>query len=320
MSNQVLIITHGSDGDGWASAAIAAKYFTEERKYEKTPIYFWDYGQPTDEIDRAIEVTDPEIICMTDVTLPDAFMLKHAKRIMHIDHHASRMGDAPYKAQLKSNWSAVSNPLILDWNNAPAKQCAACELVWHYFYGTTIPWIIRIIGRRDVWDKDKDECCDALNAYLQQEASKTPMAAVTSIAKVLNGMEDLGTYLEKGRAILQYQKDDNVKKCQSMAFSAILNGTRFYCMNGTGGSDVFASLTEDDISACTLLFSYQPSKDAWKVSCYTNKIGSVNVLSAIEFLKDGAGDTIVSLGGHANACGYVTTDIKKDLLDHLRML
>lgn len=311
MGNHVLIVTSGNDGDGWASAAIAAKYFIEKQEYANVSIHFWDHNQSTDDIVHMIRTTDPEIICMTNITLPDAFVFKYAKRIMLIDTHTSSMRDTPYKALLKSNWSVTSHPLILDWYENPAKRCATCELVWYHFYGTKIPYIIRLIGRHAVGNKDRDNCCDALNAYLCQEAKKHQHQPTISITKVLNGLEEVNTYLEKGKKILLYQ---------SMAFSAILTGQRFYCMNTTEGPDVFDYMPQTDTTACMLLFSYQPTKNAWKVNCYTNKIRSVNVLRVIESLKDDANDTIYFLDGHEDACGFITTDIKKDLFDHLQML
>ncbi|MBR4608732.1 MAG: hypothetical protein IKO41_21310, partial [Lachnospiraceae bacterium] len=170
-----VVITH-TDADGLVSAAIVNKYLKHMNNGIANAIYFrWNYGNPTDEIENALDKYDDATIWLTDITLPDEFMAKYANRIMWFDHHKSAIEKAncitsgSYKlwvSNLRGNFSAITVPFYFGSDGiTPAKQVAACELVWlTLFPGTPMPPVVRAIGRYDVWDNTEETF--AVHEYL----------------------------------------------------------------------------------------------------------------------------------------------------------
>ena len=141
----VICIYHSADLDGWASAAIVNKYFTE--RDEDVQLVGWNYGQPYPEFNYK-----DEDVVFVDVMFSVEEMTKIAKvakSTLIIDHHAPKIKELYHT---KEGVELINNHNIKTAFGPDGNKFSACELAWMYFYGATqVPKVITAIGQYDTW-------------------------------------------------------------------------------------------------------------------------------------------------------------------------
>lgn len=173
---KTICIYHSRDLDGWMSAAIVKKWFSEnnenvitvninkltdndiysDSKYNKKDnlLYMlgWDYGDDIPNLDEY----DKVIMC--DVSFDGKSIQELLERnnleLIYIDHHISAITDI-FGNEMVEN-GRYKNDYIKGLRDI---KFAACELTWKYFYThETIPEIVRLLGRYDCFGhKGTDE-------------------------------------------------------------------------------------------------------------------------------------------------------------------
>jgi len=157
---KTICIYHSRDLDGWMSAAIVKKWFTENNtnvitvnidtstkndvysyskyNYKDNLLYMkgWDYGDNITNLDKY----DSVIMC--DVSFPKDEMYKLKDKLIWVDHHISAIKEVYGEHKwLKDKKDFEGNQDI---------KFAACELTWEYFFpDQDIPEIVRLLGRYD---------------------------------------------------------------------------------------------------------------------------------------------------------------------------
>ena len=304
-----ITITH-NDADGLVSAAIVDKYLKATQPCASTCVrhFRWNYGNSTAEIEKVLDENPNATVWLTDITLPDEFMAKYADRIMWFDHHKSAIeNDKSWKANLKGNHSALTVPFYLGSDDkTPAKQVAACELVWlTLFPGTPMPPVVRAIGRYDVWDNTEEtfavhEYLTSLVAGIESDGwcvfdSESFTLTVFSFGTEYQRIVKSGKY--KVDAI----KQSYARQCRGVACMASYKGVTFVLGNVGGVNSTYFDSFHPDEGEYIVSFCYRLKHNGVTVSCY-NRHGA----DALSFLKQiTKGIAVTSIGGHQGACGCV---------------
>ena len=280
----MIAIYHNKDLDGWCSGAII------RAKHRNAQMIGYDYGEP---------FTFPfeEEVIMADVSLKmdDMFTLAELNdcNFTWIDHHISAINE--YKQWMERLGFREMNPIeaVLD----PAKS--ACELTWNYLFADReMPETVRLLGEYDTW-RNQDQAhwnqrvlpfqfgmrliCNSLDTF--------PMYML------MDNDEMVGEIIEKGKTVLEYQKNFNESQCRN-AFETELFGLRAICLNAGGfNSDLFKSIY--DPQKHDIMVPFQWNGNTWSVSLYTT-----HDLIDCSALAKGMGG-----GGHRKAAGFKTDDI-----------
>ena len=308
-----LIITH-TDADGWVSAAIVNKYLTETYKDVSILNSSWNYGYDYTHIEQLIapSITD---IWMLDITLPNEFMVKYANRIHHFDHHASKINDkdfAIFYKILKEEKSTITLPDYLDVNMQPAKQVAACELIWtSLFPHKIIPRLVYWTGRYDIWNHDKAETTFAVHEYLQNLESVDFPKTKWLDPKFIELFDDdkIPEVITKGKELLKYKKifaaQNSIKISNVLSINNINTiVANIHTVGSTYFQEVLNKYSSKNIKA---IITY--NINIYNLTCVCSCYG-INGFDALAFLSKIYNKAIntedkVSFGGHIGACGCV---------------
>ncbi len=259
---------HSADLDGHCSGAIV------KHKYPDCELYGIDYGDefPWD------KVKDQNVI-MVDFSLqPFSDMIRlnqEAKTLDWIDHHISAIKDYEECGDIF--------PSFLD------DKKAACELTWEYLLGrATLPYVVTLLGRYDVWD----HIIDVLPFQYGVRLYKTDPAW-----DMENWLDWFNCFphkiLDKGKTILKYVEQDNEKYVKFSSFEVNLHNFKCIVINRMmTNSQMFDSVWDPEKYDVMLTFGYK--KNQWTVSLYTDKEG----VDVSEIAKKFGG------GGHKQAAGF----------------
>lgn len=151
---KVIVIYHGNCADGFGSAWVLRKAFTEQAIYHepyKNPSEINNFTIPGDFENAEFipgvyqmpppDVTDAIVYIVDfsykhDVILE---MIEKAHRITHIDHHISAIKDLEY----------IQNPKYITYFDTEHSGVMLC---WFYFFGgKEPPELVKIIEYRDLW-------------------------------------------------------------------------------------------------------------------------------------------------------------------------
>lgn len=304
-----VVVYHGVDNDGWASAWVLKKYLTE--KYPDTnPIFFypWNYGWDTDKLEEYLErnKNNELTIYMADITLPDEFMNKWAPYIWWLDHHSSQIDMRhTWVDKLQKCFSCITRQGYLDNNNKQAEQIASCELVWiTLFPNKQMPKFIRLAGRYDVWDLTPE--IKALNFFVHnKDISDSKRSMYRFLEDWYDKLQDnnfLNECIEKGKVGMEWKRlMDAANAAKNVTVSNVM-GSKMAVANGSYYSDYFDSITQKDPTIDGIMsFRYGITHDMWSVSVYTIK----ETFNALQFIKqyENILPEIISIGGHDRACG-----------------
>lgn len=271
------VFYHSADFDGICSGAIIYRYLRSlaisEPDIAMRPI---NYGRPF----PWDAIKHDDYVIMADFSLQPYSDMARLARICHltwIDHHAS----------------AIEN---VDKNTMGLRDTrfAGCELAWQYYRHDKIPRAVHLMGRYDVWDNENEP--DAmpfqygLRMYSEAQDPKHEIWDRLFLGEV-------DAILEKGRAILEYVREENRKYCSTM-FELHWQGLRWLVANRLMcNSSLFESRFNPEIHDAMMAFGFL--RDKWKFSLYTTK----PELDMSEIAARMGG------GGHRKASGF--------LLDHI---
>lgn len=276
---------HNKDLDGFCSGAIM------RRKFSNATFIGYDYGQPFEQI------VGEEII-MADVSLPMPTMQKIAQasgfRFTWIDHHASAIKD------FREFYAGIETDEI---NAVLQDGIAACEIAWDYLFpGENMPLTVGLLGRYDTWRNQNID--DWENEILPFQYG---------MRMICNSLDSFPDYLleigekekeaviritETGRAILQYQRQQDEMYCRLAAFESKFKGLRAICLNtGNRNSNTFKSVWDESKYDIMLPFGFNGKK--WSFSIYTTK----DEIDCSVLAKEMGG------GGHKKAAGFETTNL-----------
>jgi uncharacterized protein len=288
---------HGSDFDGWASAAIYAL------RKRNTVMYPVEYGQKI-----PLEVVEKnDIVSILDFC-PDDF--EEVQRIMEmvpvfywIDHH--KTSRKMYKEHRFEDIHTPPGQFITDSEEEPR---AACELTYMYLHGCEyqdVPYYIRLLGRYDVWDHASDKQVlpfqYAMRAWLSH-----PMENLQQWKKLLNPSTSdhklFQKLIEAGRYILMYEQKKNEKEAKALCFEMEFEGYKTLAVNRILlSSDFFKSLYNPKVYDLLLQFGYKDGQ--WQLSFRSETIDCAEL--AEKYLG----------GGHSRAAGSVVKELPKQIKD-----
>jgi oligoribonuclease NrnB/cAMP/cGMP phosphodiesterase (DHH superfamily) len=277
----MIIIHHSKDLDGYSSGAIC------KLKYPDATLIGWDYKDPIPWND--IPWNEPVI--MIDVTFPMETMLKLSSKtdgqLTVIDHHIS----------FKKDFDAAPN----EWEKSRINyiyepDVAACEIGWKYLFpDKPIPYAITLLGRYDTWRQNEGDWENETLPF--QYAMRTYCTSAETFDKSLLTLSDTKTIINslknEGRAILNYQEQQDMLACQRSAFEAIVSERPAICLN----TRAFSSNTMKSVydpSKHDLMVGFEYTGTKWSVSLRSDK-PDVDV-SIIAKSKGG--------GGHKAAAGF----------------
>lgn len=280
----MLCIYHSRDLDGWCSGAIA------KLKWPDCKLLGYDYGQPTDALFSA---ASGEEVIMVDVSLKMPEMQKLAQvaeSFTWIDHHISAIKE--YRA------SGLNFKSVLD------SDFSACENMWTYVMGTSMPKAVRLLGEYDTWRyKGKDNEEEVLEfQYGMRNICNSPETFPQSLLKlgwVDGDAVDIAQIRNFGRTILRYQALVN-ESAGKRAFEANVAGYRAICLNTIiFNSDAFSGIYDQEKHDIMVPFQYDGKQKKWIISFYSDKEN----INCTEIAKQFGG------GGHRGASGAQINEI-----------
>lgn len=288
------IVYHKRDLDGHCSGALA-RYHWEVIKGKTVKMFPYDYGEPFPHD----EIKDKDPVIMVDVTTnPYGEMTEIDKRytLTVIDHHRSFLLD-PASKKLKG--------LMKD-------GIAACQLVWHHYFKTDMPELVRLLGDYDVWknsnrgqwnnhimpvqmgikmletDPNTDAGFELWKKYFDSYLPKKKSSEDNYHIDFVNGLK------LTGRTIIEYQKMQDKRAIDFYSFDAVFQNLNAICLNNTRfNSQVYESVWDN--AKYDLMLAWENVRGTHcTVSLYTDKPD----LNVSELAKEFGG------GGHAQAAGF----------------
>jgi oligoribonuclease NrnB/cAMP/cGMP phosphodiesterase (DHH superfamily) len=272
-----VLVFHHNDADGKCAGAIV-DYFEEG-----CHLYSINYGYdvPWNLVKRARK------IYMVDFGLqPFSDMLKMQDMVgrdnfIWIDHHKTALDDAKNSGREFRGLQRIGD--------------AGCELTWDWFTGadcdSTMPAIVRLLGRYDVWDlsyhPDVMPCQYGFKLYNPDADAKMFWKSIFEDTEAFKLM------LEKGRTCHDYQVQQYANWCRSHSFDVEWEGLRFLAGNALNvSSQLFDAKWNHDEYDAMLVFGF--TNGNWSVSMYTDKEG----------IDVGAIAKKYGGGGHVGASGF----------------
>jgi oligoribonuclease NrnB/cAMP/cGMP phosphodiesterase (DHH superfamily) len=267
------VFFHSSDADGWCSGAIIKQKFPE---CETIGINYGDEF-PWHKINKN------ELTCMVDFSLqPFSDMIKLNKKsnLIWIDHHKSAIKEAE------------KNHFVASFGQKLEIGRGACELVWEYFHSDPVPKAVRLLSLYDVWklEEGTEELQNGLRLY-----DTHPDNTELWRELFLPHSAVLQDCLEKGKFLLQKQRNDNESYAKACAFETELDGLKVIAINrGQTNSKIFESVYDPERHDAMAAFVFRGN--FWTVSLYTDK----DNIDVSEVCKARGG------GGHQQAAGFQT--------------
>lgn len=268
-----------NDPDGWCSAAVVLETHPDANLIRMN--YGFHFPRKS--------IKDGDTVYMVDYTLqPFEEMIKLNERcnLIWIDHHISSIRKEDEYA--KEAW--FEEGLRRDGT-------AGCELTWEYFHGTAskddMPYIVRMIGRYDVWDHAFKPACDQVMLGLKC-LPDMDNPANPEWQTLLHQDSYAATLREKGEVIYAYKETENIETCVRRAFPCKIHGVpTIACNSAHCNSSLFKSVWDPEVYDMMCVFG-QLKNGRWTVSLYAE---DENIdCSEIAVQYDG--------GGHKGAAGF----------------
>ena len=266
---------HSSDLDGHCSGAILKWVYKD--KCELIPINYGD-DFPWEDI------TEDEIIYMLDFSLqpfnPDMMKLLERQNTIWIDHHISAI------KELKKHDMEYKKGLLRD-------GIGACQLTWEFLFGyKNIPYGVKLLAEYDVWNHSNP---DTLPFQFGMRLYETDPRKDKSLWNRIFHEDKftIDNIIEKGKTILEYQKQENEKYAKACAFETTVDGLKCIAINKMlTNSQLFESVWDGEKYDAMLAFGFRKNK--WTISLYTDKEGIDVSVTAKKF----------GGGGHKQAAGF----------------
>lgn len=335
----VVCVHHGTDLDGWTSAALVQRWAEEN---DLMPFFFpMNHDAPVccREIienfrpryfivaDYSLTVKEYRELCDTRVECDVPF------DFLWCDHHASAVRDWHKEAIfLDDEYAAFEQgdflhrrlmPLVGDWHSQQehhlntknlvllGKQWAGCRLLHRMLFPDECmcPYFIFLADRYDVWDmsdKDVREDAEALQLACKIHDVRDPASPFWK--EVIYPSQEkahlrTNELVEEGKKYKVYQERMNAEVMSRLAFTVEWHGHTWLAANTLGNSQIADSAFVPSVHDGVLLFScLGHGKKPWKVSMYSHDSLPEEKKASLDFsviAKEYGG------GGHPGACGFM---------------
>lgn len=256
MKEKINVIYHHVDMDGMGSAAIVN--FFEKKSNPKAELIFigFSYG----EVNFMDKIEPNTKVYAVDISLPPEYMktLRDNNDFIWIDHHASALAEA--KKEGYDNIKGLRR-----------EGTAACELTWEWFTheSQNLPYIVKILGRYDVWDLSYSPQSFWVNTYLYNEQLQPGIGKDKEWEQLFDiedpseiiGEEEIkyrnldkkylvSNILKYGEMLFDFQSNQQKIDSKSKAFELLFDDGnkqyKFICANGGKGSNYFQAVLKED--------------------------------------------------------------------------
>ena len=244
------ICFYHTDGDGFCSGAIVARYFNWDIELRK-----YNYGNdfPWEIIDENTEVY------MVDVSLDSVEQMFELKdrclKLVWIDHE--NIVDE-YWEHYRKTQQKIEGPRPRELNSF-----AACELTWYrLFGGEDMPKAVRLLGRYDIWDHCNPEVLEFQYGFRGME-DRDPASVggrefweslFTKSMFFRRIVED--EILSRGRSIWDYIITQNKSAAKFSFMTNIDDYPVLACNAGGVNSYFFDSVLSEYPDACAVMLFY----------------------------------------------------------------
>lgn len=271
----MIVIHHNKDLDGFSSGAIC------KLKFPTATLIGWDYAEPIPDFEQ---FRDQEVI-MIDVTFPIDKMMKLGAicNLTVIDHHIS------FRKDVNNVQPDVTFTYIYE------DGVAACEIGWKYLFpDKPVPYAITLLGRYDTWRQNEGNWKEETLPFqyaMRTECTSAETFPTTYLEEYLPSC--LYKDVEKGKAILKYQEQQDMLACERSSFEAFIDGKQVICLNTRAFSSNTLKSVYNPIKH-SFMVGFEFTGDKWSVSLRSDK-SDVDV-SLIAKARGG--------GGHKAAAGF----------------
>ncbi len=279
---RIIVLYHGADLDGKASAAICLKKFPGS--YMR-PINYGFKSFDWKDIDENTRVIIVDF-CLEPWSMMEKVLSK-AKSLTWIDHHQTSINE--YQTHHKGE-------------TIPGIQktgTAACILTWKYFFPSEpLPEAVELLGQYDIWQLEDPRVLSF--QFGMRSISHEPGSDIWG--KLLNpgvvAEETVKQLTKDGEGILRYQRIQNNLYARMLSFvTNLIVGEESYraiaCNAAMNNSQLFDSVWDGNKHDLMLSF-HRRSDQQWSVSLYT-KHDDINV---------GEIAKVFGGGGHPRAAGF----------------
>jgi oligoribonuclease NrnB/cAMP/cGMP phosphodiesterase (DHH superfamily) len=284
-----VLVIHHTDADGHCSAAIV-DYFEQD-----CLLHGINHGHnvPWGLIKRARKIYMVDFCFQPFSDMIKARNLVGRENFIWIDHHKTAIQDKSNSGQTFIGLQVIGK--------------AGCELAWDWFTGadcdSSMPKVVRMLGRYDVWDLDHHQDIMPVQFGIKYY---NPTAESKLFWKHLFNPEDSEKYYnelkEKGSTCYNYQTAMYTNYCKSHSFDLDWENHRFLCANALHvSSQLFDDKWDHDEYDAMLVFGF--TNGVWSCSMYTDKPG----IDVGEIAKRYGG------GGHKGAAGMSFDKLPFDL-------
>ena len=288
-----IVFFHSEDLDGECSAAIAEKFFIENKQEFELRPYRHYIPLPMERVTLEDRLYFLDIV--SDPYSQMQELLDAGYDITICDHHASFL-----KLGVHLKTKGLCDTAF-----------SACELTWKYFFGEEpLPMFIHLLGRYDIHDDSNmamwNSSIDPFQ-YGMRTYPTNPLGEHYIFNKLFMDHEAwevddvVSEVTHVGEAILKYQKLQYMSDAENSTFEAIIDGWydwKFLCMNTTARTSLaLESKYDPEKHDGMFFFSYDGLK--WMGSFRTTKDIDLTVIARA-----------FGGGGHKQACGFQFQNFK----------
>jgi oligoribonuclease NrnB/cAMP/cGMP phosphodiesterase (DHH superfamily) len=297
VSMNTYIYYHKRDYDGKCSGAIAYKYYTQ--KGGKVTLVGIDYGEEK-LLDRTFTKQDRVVMLDWSASNPPSQMKKiydEAGQFIWIDHHGTAIK------------SILNTYPDITFEGYQKEGFAGCELTWLYFKENyslswnrddlvSLPRLVYLLGRYDVWDEQNEEGWDkflnfqlGFKLYGEMDPSNKIWDSLFFLEKELEEQ-----IIEDGKKLSKYTTLQNAEQCKLTGFKTHLENYPYsiFALNTTNKSSITFESIKDDYDIFSA-FTYNGKE--WSVSLYSF---NPNIINVGKICKELGG------GGHPGAAGFTS--------------
>lgn len=299
----IICMYHKIDFDGKCSGAIVYHHLQEIG--QECELYGIDYGEDLD-VDR-IKGRD---VFMVDFTLEKDNQMKvldeNTRMLVWIDHHKTCLA---IQDEFDLHHVPGIRQISKDSNDPTGEKnynrTSGCELTWHHLYpNRKMPYTVYLLGRYDIWDQSDKEFWDNVILPFQygmrlQHAEPDNQEFWETHLRSIETDQVIQEMLISGRAALAYDENLSERIAKGLWFPMEFKEFKFQVINRShANSHCAKSIWNPEEYDAIMYFSR--GKDFWKFTMFTDKDG----IDLYPLAKSLGG------GGHSQACGFTTKDIK----------
>jgi len=277
----MIVIHHNKDLDGFASGAVC------KHRYPDAKLIGWDYAEPVPNLKQF----EGEDVILIDISFPMEKMNELgllANSVTWIDHHVSAFKDF-------TNSRSVLTPGLNKIVYVYELGIAACEIGWQYLFpNVPTPYTITLLGRYDTWRQQEGDWEGETLPF--QYAMRIECTSPETFDKHLFDpvtVRAIEERVKKGKAVLEYQEQQDALACKRSAFEAYVGGFLAICLN-TRAFSSNTMKTVYDRGRHNLMVGFEYTGKKWTVSLRSDKPG----IDCSMIAKARGG------GGHKAAAGF----------------